>query len=305
MKYITLIAGVGLAFSVNFAKAIVIVPPVVYIATFSIGTFILNAFVMTSVFMATKGLIDRFYLGKRMHEIVGILFSYIGSIAVIIAVSFISIGFFDPIDARTLFYASIFSAFLSFLIMALNNFRKYLLSDPYGRNELILRLISFAVVVFIITFVSAYFSMSTSILKKRDQSGAVATRDISEEAPLDLNFGLGFESAKKSADSIQREVASAPALVAEETIWFNPYMEGKCEIYVGGRLIKSEESIGKCFYYDSNNIAKRVICPVGLNIADLKGLALPKNRAVKLEGRRSCLDNYNVYVTDSGFKNIQ
>jgi len=305
MKYIPIIILFLSVFAVKMAEAVIIVPPVIYIATFSLGTFILNAFMMASVFMAGKGLIDRFYFGKHMHELVGIAFSYVGSMVVIMGASFASIAIFDPIDSRTLFYASIFSTFLSFLVMALGNFRKYLLADPYGRNEAIMRLITFSILVFIITFISAYFSINTSVLRKRVASGPSYADENSENVPLDLSVGLNFTREERSMDLSEKEKPLSSASFAQETIWFNPYKVGQCEIYVSGKYVKSQEPAGKCFYYDRNMNAKRVICPIALDIADLKKIALPMNREMQLEGRGSCLDNYRAYVTDKGFINIQ
>lgn len=302
MKYISITAALMFIFFSKMAEAVVIVPPAIYIATFSMGTFILNAFIMISAYMAGRGLMDRFYFGKHMHELVGIAFSYIGSITVILSVSFVAIAVFDPIDSRTLFYASVFSAFLSFIILALNNFRKYLLSDPYARNESVMRLIIFSVIVFIITFVSSYFSINTSILKK---SYPYAAAEDAEMKPLDLYSGLNFKSRDESAQSLKKNVPLAYMSSFEKIIWFNPYKNGVCEIYAEGKHIRSEEPLGKCFYYDSNNNAQRILCPIGLNVSDLKSLEIPKNREIQFEGRGSCLDHYKAYVTDNGVINIQ
>lgn len=304
MKNKLIMICAALIFFAKIAEAIVIVPPVIYIATFSIGTFVLNAFIMTSAYMAGRGLIDRFYFGKHLHELVGIAFSYVGSIVLIMSSSFVAISFFDPIDARSLFYASVFSSFLSFLVMGLNNFRKYLLADSYGKNEAILRLIALSSVVFIITFISGYFSISTRILKKSEPYGLTLEKNA-RNSPINLNFGIDFSAKEKSADSLEEKPAPAPLPVSEKTIWFNPYIEEKCEIYAGDKFVKSEAPSGKCFYFDGNNVARRIICPVSLDIEEVRDATIGMNGVTRIEGRGSCLDNYKVYVSDKGFKIIQ
>jgi hypothetical protein len=254
--------------------------------------------------MAGRGLVDRFYLGKQMHEIVGIAFSYLGYIFVIIVTSFVSIAIFDPIDARSLFYASVFSTFLSFLMMALNNFRKYTLADSHKRNEIVLPMIVFSVIVFIITFVSAYFSISTSIIKKQDLPKKTAVTEDVSNAPS-VNFGINFEASKKMAGEYKKQDASVAAPETKEDIWFYPYMNGTCEIYVGGRLIKAEMPSGKCFYYDNSNNTRRMICPIYLTFEELSRSQPKKSALMQIEGRGSCLDSYRVYITESGFKYVQ
>ena len=304
MKYTAIPISIIAVYFAKIAEAIVIVPPIIYVASFSVGTFVLNTFMMTAVYMAGRGLVDRFYHGKQLHEIVGIAFSYLGYIFVIIATAFISIAIFDPIDARSLFYASVFSTFLSFLVMALNNFRKYTLTDPHKRDEVVLPILVFSVIVFIITFVSAYFSISTSIIKKQDVPIKTMVSEDVQNTPS-ADFGINFEASKKTAGEYKKQDTSAALSETREDIWFYPFMNGICEIYAGGRLIKAEMPSGKCFYYDNSNNTKRMICPIYLTFEELSRSQINKNVLIQIEGKGSCLDGYKVYISESGLKYVQ
>jgi len=304
MIYKALIAIVVAMCIAGIANAIVIVPPIIYFVTFSIGTFILNIFIMTAVYIASRGLINRFYFGRHMHEIVGILFSYLGYILTIISTSFISIAIFDPIDAKSLFYASIFSTFLSFLVMALNNFRRYVLSDRGRRNDVIISMLVFSVIVFVITFVSAYFSISTSVIKKGDTFERTADGDAQNSGP-ELNFGMNSASEKRNIGYYDEKVSSQSRPITESSLWFSPYRDGLCEIYAMNKLIKAEKVLDRCFFYDINMNSKRIACPIGIDIKDVNSLNLTTSGEVKFEGKGACLDSYSVHVTENGFINIK
>lgn len=300
MEYKTLVAIAIIGSTTKVANAIVIVPPIIYIATFSLGSFILNVFTLTAFYMAAKGLLDRFYFGKQMHELVGIALAYLGCLVIIMATAIISIAIFDPIDARSLFYASIFSTFLSFLLIALSNFRKYTLADQYLKNKMIMSMFMFSAIVFVITFVSAYYSISTSILKKDAVMNRSVANGSAQSTPQD-SFGV----RNKSADFYEKESAAIPSVEADRVVWFYPFKDGICEIYAGGIFVKAEKSKGKCFYYGENNDTKRIECPIGLDVAEVKNLQLSKSLPVQIEGRGSCLDAYRVYISEKGFKTIK
>lgn len=68
---ILLVAALFLTLSV---RSIIFIPPVIYIVTFSLGAFITNIFIFLAFWMAVNGLINRPYLGKPVHELIGTYF---------------------------------------------------------------------------------------------------------------------------------------------------------------------------------------------------------------------------------------
>lgn len=288
--------------SAKLAAAIVIVPPIVYIVTFSAGTYMFNVLIMTSAYMASKGIVDRFYFKRPMHEIVGIIFSYIGSILVIISTSFISIAIFDPIETRSLFNASVFSAFLGFFIISLSNFRKYTLIDEIGRNAILRSAVVFSIFVFAITFASAYFAISTKTLRRESSIINVPMQENRRSMEAESEFGLNAApKAKMDATSTERKDSYKQEAIYVRSLWFSPYKEGTCDIYAGNTLVKTQKSSGKCFFYDNKGEMKRMACPISIDVNEISISKYENTSTVPFEGRGSCVEKYDVAVSKNGF----
>lgn len=282
------------------AKAVVIAPPVIYMVTFSMGSFILNLFIITAAYMAAKGMINRFYFGRKMHEIIGIMFLCTGNLLLILFAAVISILLFDPIDEKSLFYAGTFASIISFLIYLLANYRIYSISVNGSGYNIIMRALKFAIIVFIATFVSAYYSINTNVVMKQiqperaDQVEKRAYDFKNIDMPREGNYERKIEGVQDSSNR-----------TARTNLWFVPYKSGKCEIMVNDISVKNIDAAGKCFYYDKNGNTIRVICPIAFSAEEIfQSDRFRDGSFVKIESSGSCAEVYNVKITKKGFMDV-
>lgn len=295
-------------FLVNKAYSIAIIPPIIYIATLSIGSFIVNLCIFAALWMATKGIIDRAYLGKKVHEIVRLLFRLIGGSIALLLSATISIIIFNPLNTEEIIFSSATAAFISLTLFWLSNFREYRLVQKQEKISILKSVAAFSALVFLATFISASTSLETKILRTND-----AGIRQSPESPL-LEFSKPNE--KRTPESFMRDQAgiqpsenkkeiSMPEphdVATKKTLLFYPQNANRCEIYSDDTLISALKPSQNCYYYKNNNEMEKIYCPVILDISDVTKNLIDQSTTVNIDSRGSCEEKYSATLTKEGFK---
>lgn len=174
-KYFLIPVAFILLIAASEAKAIVFIPPVIYIASLSIGAFIINVFAFFAVWFAARGLIDRMYFGKPMHEIVRALFGLIGKFALVIIVAVASIKIVDPLNKKGIISAAIFATAFGSILFVLANFREYRLEFKRNQFAIMRSILVFAAAIFLITYSSSVWALKIKAINMR-KSGFIEYR---------------------------------------------------------------------------------------------------------------------------------
>ncbi len=271
--------------------SIVIIPPIIYIATLSIGSFIINLCAFTALWMAAKGIIDRAYFGKKTHEIVHLLFVLIGRSIILVFSAIISIIVFNPLNMEEIIFSSLSAAVFSLLVLWLNSFREYRLVQKQEKITILKSLASFSIVVFLTTFISASAALETKILHTDNTSA-----QQNPQTPL----------LKLSAPDLMEDRKAGIQLpyntTVKKTLLFYPQNADLCEIYLGNILISSSKSSRNCYYYRDNGETEKIYCPIPLNISRIPQNLTEQSAPGDIRGRGSCEEKYPVSLTKEGFK---
>lgn len=294
------------------ALAIVFVPPVIYIATLSLGAFVVNVFAFFAVWFAAKGLIDRVYFGKPMHELVRLFFNFLGKFAIFFAASAVSMLILDPLSKKEVLTASVLAGILSLVLTFLNNFREYRLELKGKKFLRAGSMIFFSLIVFAVTYISALRALEVRILRIEDSKGGAV--EYKKEAPLREDISLPSQKAPSAAPGYEADMgivpsyqeqgpAESPVSIKKKTrsLWFYPASLVPCEIYFGENLIFSAVSQDNC-YYDNDIRMHRIICPVPVSMEDVPvNLVRAVGAVVSIQGAGSCTEKYTVIMGENGF----
>lgn len=256
------------------AKGAAVMTPVIYASNLSSSYFIANLVLLTFFYICAKGFANGLYFGKPNHEIIRLLFSFIGRFIVLILTSLVAIKLFNPIGIREMFISSVFAALLSFIIFAFANFRFYRLMREEKRVTVIRSLISYAIMVFIANFFSISLAVSTEIIN--------TTGDFEKEFVEGRNEMGKYDLIKKS-------------------VWFFPQNEEPCEIFQDGIKLSDNASVKNCFYFKTDVEVNRIFCPLEVNISDLPLKDNMVGQEVLIRGKGSCVEEYHAILKKNGF----
>src|SRR3989344_2486564 len=127
------------------AQAIVIIPPVVYFVTLSIGTFISSSIVSLLIFGALKGFANRKYWGRSAFQLLTEAKSALSSALLAILSMVAAVFAVYPIDLESVVLASLIAAILFLLTKFVSSLRQYAVSDGAARRGLILSSLTIAI----------------------------------------------------------------------------------------------------------------------------------------------------------------
>ncbi len=291
-KAMTLLLVTATACTITQVDSIVFIPPVIYIATFSLGTFITNVFLFLAVWLAVKGVTDRSYFGKPVHELVGMSLQLIGKILILITSATLPTLILNPITADEIIISSLFAGILSLAILFLDRFREYHLIPGKERNRILRSITLLSIAIIVITYASTTLAIETKTLHMRE---GYETEHKPEYALLPTSPAMGKETADKY---MAGEGGEYPGL--EETLWFYPENNEPCIIYYKNILVLETQPTRNCYYY-TNNRAERISCPIPLKIRDIRKHQIEQGECGSIQGRGSCSGNYTVTVGETGF----
>ncbi|MFZ2970167.1 MAG: hypothetical protein WA063_03405 [Minisyncoccia bacterium] len=291
------------------ANAIVFIPPVIYISTLSAWSFVTNVFLLAAFYMSVNGVVNNLYFGKPMHEVIRLLFSFIGKLIILILAAFIAIKLFDPIDIYGIYISSVFTALICFILNSLSNFRFYRLGGEENRKAIIRSLLLYTIIVFIVTFFSVSFAITTEVIDmagelKKTSVNALAVPE-SNDAKNEINkkeYGnKGLYDSSGSSNSSVPQQYGASYEMPRTSIWFFPQNKEFCEIYYNGLKLREIKSPQSCFYYRENGKPARIFCPIELKASDLPPEGNAIGEEATINGIGSCDENYVVVLDNDGF----
>lgn len=294
------------------SSAIVFVPPVIYIATLSLGAFVVNVFAFFAVWFAAKGLIDRLYFGKPMHELVRLFFGLLGKFLIFFIAAAASLAMLDPLNKKEVLAASLLAGVLGLVFIFLSNFREYRLEPKNKKVYFAGSMMLFSLAVFGVTYASALRALEVKILRIEGARGGAV--EYKKEAPRREDISLpsqkapsampGFEADQGIAPSYpEQKAVESPAPIRRKTqaLWFNPSSFEPCRIYFGGNLILSAVSHDNC-YYENDIRAHRIICPISVSVEDVPAYLIKvTGDVVGVHGEGSCTEKYTVIIGEGGF----
>lgn len=291
-------------------KAIVFIPPIIYIATLSIGSFILNLCAFLAVWLAARGVLDRGYFGKAMHEIVGLILGLLGKSALLVLSAMVPILVLNPLNRQDIAFSSLVAGALSFALLSLNVFRRYRLAQKNEKISLIGSTVFFSVLVILVTFASASLALETKTLRNRDNETGVSNdsgkKGFKMASPpsgiADSSPSLGKKKAADFRESTpdgyyqsNNEGLESSQSIRQE-IWFYPASFDACEIYFNDRRILAVYPSRNCYFYDANGQPAKIPCPIQVSASQV-----PLNASGNLYGNGSCTENYSIFVSKDGF----
>ncbi|HLC47999.1 MAG TPA: hypothetical protein VJI13_02895 [Candidatus Norongarragalinales archaeon] len=312
------------------AQAIVIIPPVVYFVTLSIGTFISSSIVSLLIFGALKGFANRKYWGRSAFQLLTEAKSALSS--ALLAILSMVAAFFAvyPIDLESVVLASLIAAILFLLTKFVSSLRQYAVSDGAARRGLILSWLTIAIFIGLATSVSALVSMQSYRIFTGSGSYAPALEkeDALLEPPADILTGAkapssgmrkpamvsdgkvggqgaaapegksGEEPAEGSADASALLPSPSPSAGAIANLWFIPKSGETCNIFADSYVQTFVPSF-TCIS-EENGARRRIYCPVSISLAQMHSRG-----DVEFRGTGSCAGKITATITDNGFENVR
>lgn len=310
-KIIFVFAALLGVFMVFEAKAIVFVPPVIYIATLSVGSFIANAFIFLAFFMAARGMIDRTYFGRSPHEIVRLFLRFIGIFIVFGIAALFSLALLDPLSDKEILIAGFLSGIMSWFLFMLGGYREYRLSELKKKKLFLRSAVFLSIIVSFTTFISAHFAIETEIfnygekydLQKKEPVGALPDAFLpAPQKSFEKPESAGLREKKDFANGADSEKEKNMLTTDfRKALLFYPQNNDLCRVYFNSIEILSQSSSRDCYYYNNIGEIERIFCPIELRYEAIPvGVEINKG-AASIRGGGSCSENYSAIVSQEGF----
>ncbi len=271
------------------AYPIVFLPPVIYMVTFSLVAYVTNLFIFLAVWLAAKGVTDRLYLGRRMHELVKAFFQLLGNASVLVFSAVLPVLLFNPLTPTDVAFTSICAGVLCLAINFLSGYRKYRIVRGGEKIRSLTSMILLSALIVAVSYLSTSLALSTKVLytQGREPAGDVY-RDAS--APPRL------------ADIVERKAEAAGYLSAgvgvSDALWFFPVGDEVCSIYFNDSLLVAVKPGMNCYHYLDGK-PERMYCPVVLKRGSLPSYGNPVSG--RIYGTGSCSERYMVSIEATGF----
>jgi hypothetical protein len=295
------------------ACAIAFVPPIIYFASLSILSFISNIFLFLAVWFAIKGIANRSYFGRPVHEIVSLILNWSGTAVLILICSVIPLLVMHPIITKDIIISSICAGFLSFIMLFLSKYRQFRLIKKPDRIKYLRSVILISAAVIIITFVSTLISIETKAMYTNNQDIIVIKEEKNAIALPSFGFNKASESlARDSASKMDSAPMEAGALTnggisAKATpsnelkaLWFYPANSDVCSVYFEGKIVFEKKPEKNCYYLDAGGKKAIMQCPIELTVNDFNEKMYPVSKG-NIIAAGSCTEKYNVTIEKTGF----
>jgi hypothetical protein len=249
------------------AEAIVFIPPVVYLVTFSVGAFVVNIFLLLAAWLAISGLMDRSYFGKKSHELVRAGLQTAGKATISLASAAVPVLGLNPITSPEVFVSSLAAGAIGLCILFLSGYREYRLMGKKQRGRVLKSIAAFSTFIILATYLSTTLALETRIIDTRtgqEVQGAVAFDSIAYQ--------------KEATD--QKEPAKG-------VYWFYPADPSPCKIYLEGVHFLTFQPTKNCYYLRDGK-PERIYCPMPLDATEFRG----RTEAGVIEGKGSCNQTY-------------
>ncbi|MFH1234357.1 MAG: hypothetical protein V1493_01975 [Candidatus Diapherotrites archaeon] len=274
-------------------NAIVIVPPILYIASLSILSVLFNMFVGLFCWIALQGIATKKFFGKPLHSIAGFILPSFGKIffalLLVAGASFV----LHPLEAGEALAASAAAAAIFFACLFLAGFREIRNSEK--KAGLIVSIAVFSVFVLALGFASIMLSIETTpVIGGRPEP---AFNEMQSQA------GMPF-AAPAEKPSVSEDIAGAPAMESEaggktvvEALWLVPENSGQCTLKAAGKELSFAPE-KNCLEKKESGM-ERAYCPIKI---------LPSDTGfgkMALEAGGSCSGSMNVVAGEKGFEVLE
>jgi hypothetical protein len=276
--------------TIQQTDSIIFIPPVIYIATFSLGAFITNMFIFIAFWLTVKGVTDRSYLGKPFHELVKMLLQLIGKTATLITSAAIPILVLNPVTPQEIVVSSLCAGALGQTILFLGSFREYRLLPGKGKIRLLSSMTILSMFIIAAAFISTTLATETKTLHTEEGR-------VTEYTGTDIKL-LRAPALKETGDYETYLKQQYPNV--RETLWFYPVDSGPCSIYFNDIIIMEANPTLNC-YYQINNRTERINCPIPLKIQTIRERQIDYGESGSIQGRGSCSENYTASIEKTGF----
>lgn len=270
------------------AQAIVIVPPVIYIATLSILSLIFNLLIGFFFWLAVQTVIFKGPGAAKGIQLVEGSISILGKIVPI----FLLIFFMEPLfDVSSLFgilfFALIITLILTFFLL-LSHFRD--IRNTLQKVPLLQSLLFSILFIFLITTAAVFFSVSfNAVYSNPSTPSANDAAGIAASSPSTIaSDSTGYGKATDSTDA-----ARSSMIVSE--FWLTPTSSAPCVLSYSDQVL-SFTPVKSCYQKTAQGFI-RSFCPIKVSASQIQADSL-----TQLEESGSCSGSFLAQSKNGGLE---
>ena len=240
---------------------VVIIPPLIYVATFSALTFAANLLVGFGVWLALQGIAQKRVFNRRVSALLDFAADGAKTLFVGLAAAVVGLVFVSPLVWTEILFAAGIVVAASFVLFFLLDYKRWRGQQEDARFS---RLGSFflrSLVIGLLVGVSVYGAIelrAVSTSNAPGQSDSDASKGLNSILP-----SMGSPSPSNRGDSEVRKAAESPDVTGRSSIWVQPLDEKGCVVSDGIQSIRIE-AVFSCVAIE-NNVSVRVFCPFELH----------------------------------------
>ncbi len=267
----------------GFASAIIIVPPVVYIATVSIFSVISNMFVGLFFWIAVQGIATKSFFGKPFSAIIAFIIPTAGKLFFALLLIIIFSIIIMPIALFEILFITIAVSIAFFFGVLLSRFRK--IRNTKEKSKSLSKIVWATIIIFILSFASIMLSIETRPIVA---GAAGPTRGF-----VDI-LKIPSMGARSMAKGIAQEAKKPLAANEVEALWLVPTSSEKCTLQAGKTILS--------FFPQKNCLqssigTERAFCPITVLPAQISQKGL-----VEMKASGSCSGSMTVIVKENSFE---
>jgi len=206
----------------GFAGAIVIVPPVVYIASLSVLSVMLNLFAGVFFWIALQGIATKSFFGKPFSVIMAFLLPTAGKLlfAMLLAIVFSII--FSPVSLVEALLSALAVAIIFFFSVLLSRYRQ--IRNTMEKSRPVSKILTFSLVVFALCLASIMLSIGLQPVAAGARGRATGFYDIFPVAQSVSNGAAGEAKTPLPANEVG-------------ALWLVPTSAEECTLQAGSELL--------------------------------------------------------------------
>ncbi|MFH1587228.1 MAG: hypothetical protein ABID38_05190 [Candidatus Diapherotrites archaeon] len=281
------------------ANAIVIIPPVVYVATISILTLVLNAFIGLFFWIAIQGVATKKLFGRPIHEILNFLIPSAGKILFALLLTVIFSLILAPVEINEIISTSILISVIFAAVLFLSKFRE--IRNTEHKSKVIASVAVFSIAVLAISFFSIMLSVEVISVSteageelKEEFPGAGIMDDLLPSSPY-----MGAPSMEKPAPIADVGEGISPEDIEKKgsirSIWLVPDSGANCTLTIGETQLSFRPE-KNCVEKIGSEI-RRSYCPIEVTPSQIYGTG-----QLQLKAGGSCSGEITILVSNNAFE---
>jgi hypothetical protein len=294
------IVAVGLVvLFAGLSSAIVIVPPLVYVASLSILSVVTNMFIAFFFWFAVQGFAGGKILGKPLHSILYFILPLAGRLATAFFFTVLFSAVFSPIELPEIAFVSGLTMVFTVATVCLSNYRA--IRNSEHRLRQLAGIVAFSIIVFMLCFLAVKESTQVTVLVKAPAGksiGAAAQSSLISDKVLAPS--MAAKPSQDEAVSSRMDYAAEPKPKSDAfVLWLSPTSGEPCMLTVQtGSSSQTRTYVPHMgCYTDSDTGLKRVFCPIKVTPSDM-----PLRGDVELVGGGSCFGHLRVRILSDRFE---